>query len=109
MLMQWLNTLYVGQNLSTTSCLLSSTVLWSIRLMIKKNDAVAIGPYESCSMTVFKIAVRMFDTGHNLDVSFIQPNRLGATYRLPYNANCKHLFQLYVSVGEMNLLILMSD
>lgn len=72
--------------------------------MMKKNDAVAIGPYESCSMTVFIIAVRMFDTGHIFDVSLIQPNRLGATYRLPYNANFKHLFQLYVSLGETNLL-----
>lgn len=55
--------------------------------MTKKNVAVDIGPYESCSVTVFMIAVRKFETGHIFDVNFIHPNRLGATYSEPYSAN----------------------
>lgn len=90
-------TLYVGQNLFTTSCLLSSTVLWSNKLMIKKNDAVAVGPYDTCSMSVFIIAVRTFATGHMCDVNFTQPYSVGATYSEPYNENCKHFCQSYVS------------
>lgn len=66
-------TLYVGQNLSTTSCLLSSTDLWSNKLMIKKNDAVAIGPYDTCSTSVFINAVRTFVAGNMCDVNLTQP------------------------------------
>lgn len=96
-------TLYVGQNLFTTSCLLSSTVLWSNKLMIKKNDAVAVGPYDTCSISVFISAVRTFVTGHMCDVNFTQPYSVGATYNEPYNENCKHFCQSYVSVLDVCL------
>lgn len=95
-------TLYVGQNLLQTSCLLSSIDLRSIRLIRKKNDAVAAGPYDNCSSTVFITAVRTFDTGHILDVNFTQPYKVGATYNDPYNENCMHFVQSYVSVVMMN-------
>lgn len=90
-------TLYVGQNLSRTSCLLSSNDFFSIKLINRKNDAVATGPYEICSSSVFKIAVRTFDTGIIFDVNFTHPYSVGATYNDPYSENRTHFSQSYVS------------
>lgn len=70
--------------------------------MIKKNDAVAVGPYDTCSTSVFINAVRTFVTGQMCDVNFTQPYSVGATYSEPYNENCKHFCQSYVSVCLFN-------
>lgn len=57
-------TLNVGKNLSATSALDSARLFISNKLIPKKNDTDAMGPYEICSTIAFVIPVRKFVFGH---------------------------------------------
>lgn len=92
-----IHTFIVGRNFLQTSSLLSAIVLFSNKLMKKKNDAVAAGPYVNCSNAALVIPVRKFDPGNTNDVSFTHPYSVGATYNDPYRENLAHFFQSYVS------------
>lgn len=65
---------------------------------MKKNEAVAAGPYDSCSTIVRNTAVRKLFIGNIFPISLIQPYIVGATKHEPYVENCAHLVQSYDSL-----------